>query len=72
VLELKTWLEEQRARGRQVPDRRGLNHREGLTRFLDDCRIELDTNIVERGIIVRGQLFDMLDLETDHYHLARP
>jgi transposase len=30
--------------------RYGLNHWEGLTRFLDDGRIELDTNIVERCI----------------------
>ena len=30
--------------------RYGLNHWDGLTRFLDDGRIELDTNIVERGI----------------------
>jgi Transposase IS66 family len=29
--------------------RYGLNHWEGLVRFLDDGRIELDTNIVERG-----------------------
>jgi transposase len=28
--------------------RYGLNHWEGLTRFLDDGRIELDTNSVER------------------------
>ena len=28
----------------------GLNHWDGLIRFLDDGRIELDTNIVERGI----------------------
>ena len=27
-----------------------LNHREGLVRFLDDGRIELDTNTVERAI----------------------
>jgi len=27
-----------------------LNHWDGLIRFLDDGRIELDTNIVERGI----------------------
>jgi transposase len=26
-----------------------LNHQDGLIRFPDDCRIELDTNIVERG-----------------------
>jgi len=30
--------------------RYGLNHWRGLTRFLDDGRIELDTNIVERSI----------------------
>ena len=30
--------------------RYGLNHWDGLMRFLDDGRIELDTNIVERGI----------------------
>ena len=37
---------------RTVPDeiRYGLNHWEGFIRFLDDGRIELDTNIVERGI----------------------
>jgi hypothetical protein len=30
--------------------RYAFNHREGLTRFLDDGRIELDTNLVERSI----------------------
>ena len=30
--------------------RYGLNHWDGLTRFLNDGRIELDTNIVERSI----------------------
>jgi transposase len=30
--------------------RYGLNHSNGLTRVLDDGRIELDTNIVERSI----------------------
>jgi hypothetical protein len=30
--------------------RYGLNHWNGLTRFLDDGRIELDTNIVERSM----------------------
>ncbi len=30
--------------------RYGLNHWDGLVRFLDNGRIELDTNIVERGI----------------------
>src|SRR6516164_6699401 len=29
---------------------RHMNHWDGLTRFLDDGRIELDTNIVERSI----------------------
>ena len=27
-----------------------INHREGLSRFLDDGRLELDTNAVERAI----------------------
>jgi transposase len=31
-----------------------LTHWEGLTRFLDDGRIELDTNMVERAIRVSG------------------
>jgi hypothetical protein len=30
--------------------RYALNHWDGLTRFLDDGRIELDTNVVERSI----------------------
>jgi transposase len=55
VLELKTWFEQQLARvsGKSViaeAIRYGLNHWEGLTRFLDDGRIELDTNAVERSI----------------------
>lgn len=55
VLALKTWFEQQltRVSGKSlIADviRYGLNHWEGLTRFLDDGRIELDTNIVERGI----------------------
>ena len=49
------WLEE---RLKHVPGRLKtaeviryvLNHREGLTRFLDDGRLELDTNTVERAI----------------------
>jgi transposase len=49
------WLEEQL---KHVPDRLKtaeviryvLNHREGLTRFLDDGRLELDNNTVERAI----------------------
>jgi len=55
VLAFKRWLEQQLARvssGAPVADaiRYGLNHWDGLTRFLDDGRIELDTNIVERSI----------------------
>ena len=52
---LRAWLEQQLARvSAKAPIaeeiRYGLNHWDGLTRFLDDGRIELDTNIVERGI----------------------
>ena len=55
VLALKTWLELQLARVSTksvIADviRYGLNHWDGLVRFLDDGRIELDTNIVERSI----------------------
>ena len=55
VLALKTWLDEQLARvsGKSViaeAIRYGLNHWDGLVRFLEDGRIELDTNIVERGM----------------------
>ena len=55
VVALKVWLEHQLARvsGKApIADaiRYALHHWEGLTRFLDDGRIELDTNIVERGI----------------------
>jgi transposase len=55
VLALKTWLEEQLAHvsGKSViaeAIRYGLNHWDGLVRFLGDGRIELDTNIVERGM----------------------
>lgn len=55
VLALKTWLDEQLARvsAKSViaeAIRYGLNHWDGLTRFLEDGRIELDTNIVERGM----------------------
>lgn len=53
---LKAWLEHQLTRvsaNASIADeiRYGLNHWDGLTRFLDDGRIELDTNIVERGLI---------------------
>jgi transposase len=55
VLALKTWLEQQLARvsaKATIADdiRYALNHWDGLIRFLDDGRIELDTNIVERSI----------------------
>jgi transposase len=55
VFALKAWLELQLARVSTksvIADviRYGLNHWEGLVRFLDDGRIELDTNIVERSI----------------------
>lgn len=55
VASLRIWLEQQLARVSAKANiaediRYGLNHWDGLTRFLDDGRIELDTNIVERGI----------------------
>jgi transposase len=55
VLDLKSWLERQLTRlsGKSKSAdtvRCALHHWEGLTRFLDDGRIELDTNIVERSI----------------------
>jgi transposase len=55
VVAFRTWLEHQlgRVSGKApVADaiRYALHHWDGLIRFLDDGRIELDTNIVERGI----------------------
>jgi transposase len=55
VAALRTFFERQLARVSAKASiaeeiRYGLNHWDGLTRFLDDGRIELDTNIVERGI----------------------
>jgi transposase len=55
VLELRMWLEQQLARvsGKSLiagAIRYALNHWDGLTRVLDDGRIELDTNVVERSI----------------------
>jgi hypothetical protein len=55
VAAFRSWLEQQLARvsrKAKIADaiRYGLNHWDGLTRFLDDGRIELDTNIVERSI----------------------
>jgi transposase len=55
VEDLFTWFEAQLARlpgGSPTAKaiRYPLNHRDGLVRFLDDGRIELDTNTVERAI----------------------
>jgi len=55
VRDLKAWLEHQLTRlsGKSLTAeaiRYALHHWDGLTRFLDDGRIELDTNIVERSI----------------------
>ncbi|MCI0754846.1 IS66 family transposase, partial [Teichococcus vastitatis] len=55
VAELFTWLDAQLARlPRSSPTaeaiRYALNHRQGLERFLDDGRIEVDNNTVERAI----------------------
>ena len=55
VEDLFAWLEAQLARlpgGSPTAKaiRYALNHRDGLVRFLDDGRIELDTNTVERAI----------------------
>jgi len=55
VVELRAWLEQQLARvsGKSLVAeaiRYALHHWEGLTCFLDDGRVELDTNIVERSI----------------------
>lgn len=55
VADFKTWLQAQLARASAksaiaTAIRYGLNHWEGLERFLDDGRIELDTNTVERSM----------------------
>lgn len=55
VEDLFAWLTEQLARllgssPTAEAIRYALNHRDGLVRFLDDGRIELDTNTVERAI----------------------
>jgi transposase len=52
---LKQWLEESLAkvpRGGKIAEALsyGLNHWDGLSRFLDDGRIEIDSNTVERSI----------------------
>lgn len=53
--DLKPWLDQQLRRVSKTATiamdiRYGLGHWEGLTRFLDDGRIELDNNTVERSI----------------------
>jgi len=55
VLALKAWFEQRLTRlsGKSLTAeaiRYALHHWDGLTRFLDDGRIELDTNLVERSI----------------------
>lgn len=55
ALALKAWLEGELGRVSESSAiaealRYGLSHWQGLTRFLDDGRIELDTNAVERAI----------------------
>ena len=55
VAALKTWLETSLARlagGSTIAQalRYGLNHWDGLVRFLDDGRIEIDSNTVERSM----------------------
>ena len=55
VTALKTWFEERlKTLSAKSPTaeaiRYGLNHWDGLIRFLDDGRIELDTNAVERAM----------------------
>lgn len=55
VEDLFAWLKAQMARlpgGNPTAEaiRYALNHREGLVRFLDDGRIDMDTNTVERAI----------------------
>ena len=55
VIALKTWLQAELARvsGKSViaiAIRYGLKHWDGLVRYLDDGRIEMDTNVVERSM----------------------
>ena len=55
VEDLKSWLAAQLARASTksaiaVAIRYGLNHWDGLTRFLEDGRIEIDSNTVERSM----------------------
>ena len=55
VAELKTWLQAQLARASAksaiaMAIRYGFNHWDGLERFLEDGRIEIDSNTVERSM----------------------
>jgi transposase len=55
VEDLKSWLEAELARASAksaiaAAIRYGFNHWDGLVRFLDDGRIEIDSNIVERAM----------------------
>jgi len=51
VIVLKAWFEERlKILSGKSPTADGLNHWDGLIRFLDDGRIEPDTNSVERAI----------------------
>ena len=61
IEEMKLWFEASFARvpkGGRIADaiRYGVNHWDGLVRFLDDGRIEIDSNTVERSI--RGIALD--------------
>jgi transposase len=61
IEEMKLWFEASFAKvskGGRIADaiRYGLNHWDGLVRFLDDGRIEIDSNTVERSI--RGIALD--------------
>lgn len=77
VVALEAWFKQQLARvsGKATiagAIRYAVHHWEGLTRFLDDGRIELDTNIVERSIrplvlTRKNSLFAGHDLGAEHW-----
>ncbi len=77
VANLKIWFEEQLTRLSGKGDTAGairyaLNHWEGLTLFLDDGRIELDTNAVERAmrpikLTAKNALFAGCDSGAEHW-----
>ena len=55
IADLRAWLQEQLAHASAksaiaIAIRYGLNHWEGLERFLDDGRIEIDTDVIERSM----------------------